>query len=65
MSKEIHISEPIETVPVSTRITHSMRRGINVVLEVSAYINMADYLRDLIRKDLGLRGIKIEGSSNE
>ena len=50
---------------VSTRITHPMRRGINMVLEVSAYINMADYLRDLIRKDLELRGIKIEGSSNE
>ena len=52
--------ETVETVPVSTRITRSMRRAINEVLQVNAHINTADYLRDLIRLDLNSRGIKIE-----
>jgi Arc/MetJ-type ribon-helix-helix transcriptional regulator len=55
MQKEI-----IETIPVSTRITRPMRRAINGVLQVNAHINVADYLRDLIRKDLESRGVKIE-----
>ena len=50
----------IETIPVSTRITRPMRRAINEVLQVNAHINVADYLRDLIRKDLESRGIKVD-----
>ena len=52
--------ETVETIPVSTRITLSMRRSINRVLQVNAHINVADYLRDLIRKDLEARGVKME-----
>ena len=55
----------IETVPVSTRITRPMRRAITGVLQVNAHINVADYIRDLIRKDLESRGVKVEGFSNE
>ena len=55
MQKEI-----IETIPVSTRITRPMRRAINGVLQVNSHINVADYLRDLIRKDLETRGVKVE-----
>lgn len=56
--------ETVETVPVSTRITHPMRQAINGVLQVNAHINVADYLRDLIRKDLESRGVKVEVGSN-
>jgi uncharacterized alkaline shock family protein YloU len=52
--------ETIETIPVSTRITLPMRRAINGVLQINAHINVADYLRDLIRKDLESRGVKVE-----
>jgi Arc/MetJ-type ribon-helix-helix transcriptional regulator len=52
--------ETIETIPVSTRITRPMRQAISNVLQVNAHINVADYLRDLIRKDLESRGVKIE-----
>jgi len=46
-----------ETVPVSTRITDPMQKAIQKVLLTNAHINMADYLRDLIRKDLEKRGL--------
>ena len=52
--------EPIETIPVSTRITRPMRQAINGVLQIDSHINVADYIRDLIRKDLETRGIKVE-----
>jgi len=55
--------EVVETIPVSTRITRPMRRAINEDLQVNAHINVADYLRDLIRLDLNSRGIKIEEAS--
>jgi hypothetical protein len=58
MAKEV-----IETIPVSTRITRPMRHAINSVLQVNAHINVADYLRDLIRKDLEARGIKVEAAA--
>lgn len=37
-----------------------MRKAINGVLRVNAHINLADYLRDLIRKDLEAREVKME-----
>jgi len=52
----------IETIPVATRITKPMFKGIQSVLEINAHINTADYIRDLIRRDLEARGIKIEES---
>ena len=53
----------VETIPVSTRITRSMRQAINTVLQVNAHINVADYIRDLIRKDLEARDVKVEASA--
>jgi len=50
----------IETVPVSTRVTLPTRKAINEMLQINAHINVADYLRDLIRKDLENRGAKME-----
>ena len=49
--------EVIETTPVSTRITKPMRKAISDLLRINAHVNVADYLRDLIRKDLEVRGI--------
>jgi len=48
-----------ETIPVATRITKPMLKGIQTVLATNAHINVADYVRDLIRRDLEDRGIKI------
>jgi Arc/MetJ-type ribon-helix-helix transcriptional regulator len=46
-----------ETVPVSTRITGSMQKAIEQVLLSDGHLNVADYMRDLIRKDLEKRGL--------
>jgi len=50
----------IETIPVATRITQPMLKGIQTVLASNAHINIADYVRDLIRQDLKDRGIIVE-----
>jgi Arc/MetJ-type ribon-helix-helix transcriptional regulator len=47
----------IETVPVSTRITRPMHKAVLKLLETNAHLNMADYVRDLIRKDLDTKGV--------
>jgi len=52
--------KPIETTPVSTRITKPMHEAIQRLLEANAHVNFADYLRDLIRKDLENRGVSFE-----
>lgn len=59
MNGSENMKETVDTVPVSTRITHPMKRAINEVLQTNAHINTADYIRDLIRKDLENRGVKI------
>lgn len=50
-----------QTVPVATRITKPMLKAIQSLLTTNAHINVADYIRDLIRQDLQERGIEIEG----
>lgn len=54
------VQKEIETVPVATRITKPMRKAITDLLLMNAHVNVADYLRDLIRKDLEARGVKFE-----
>ena len=44
-----------QTIPVATRITKSMQKAIMKALLNNAHINIADYLRDLIRRDLDKR----------
>jgi len=51
--------EVVETTTVATRITKPMHKALLDFLAINAHINVADYLRDLIRKDLDNRGIKI------
>lgn len=45
-----------QTIPIATRITRPMQKAIQKVLATNAHINTADYVRDLIRKDLEKRG---------
>jgi Arc/MetJ-type ribon-helix-helix transcriptional regulator len=45
-----------ESVPVSTRITETMQKAMDEVLQSNGHLNTADYVRDLIRKDLESRG---------
>jgi len=41
-----------ETITVGTRITKSMYNELIRLLKKNPHLNMADYLRDLIRKEL-------------
>ena len=52
--------EPPKTYPLSARVTHSMLKAIDEVIDSGKYLRVSDYLRDLIRRDLEERGIKIE-----
>lgn len=55
------ITEKIkETIPIGTRITEAMQKGIERVLATDGHLNTADYVRDLIRKDLEKRGLLTE-----
>ena len=49
-----------ETIPVATRITNAMLKGIQTILAANAHINTADYIRDLIRRDLEKRGMTMD-----
>ena len=58
-TRENKKDEP-QTIPVATRITKAMLQGIQTILAANAHINIADYIRDLIRCDLEKRGIAME-----
>jgi predicted RNA-binding protein Jag len=49
----------VETMTVSTRITKPTQKALLGFLARDAHINVADYLRDLIRKDLERHGVKV------
>lgn len=49
-----------QSIPVATRITKPMYKAILLLLNVDAHLNLADYLRDLIRNDLKGKGIVFE-----
>jgi hypothetical protein len=49
-----------DSITVSTRVTENMGKGIEKVLLIDGHLNTADYVRDLIRKDLEKRGL-LEG----
>jgi len=50
----------VETITVATRVTKPTFKRIQTILEINAHINIADYIRDLIRRDLEARGAKTE-----
>jgi len=41
---------------VSTRITEEMQKAVDKVLLKNGHLNISDYIRDLIRRDLEKRG---------
>ena len=51
-----------ETIPIGTRITEAMQKGIAHVLATDGHLNTSDYVRDIIRKDLEKRGLLAEQS---
>ena len=51
-----------ETKVVSGRISPVMYEAVIKVVESGAYVDVTDYLRDLIRKDLEARGISLDNS---
>lgn len=55
----------IETKTVSTRITKPMHKAVLKILSVNAHVNVADYVRDLIRKDLENRGVQFDAEKED
>lgn len=53
-------TENKETIPIGTRITEAMQKGVEEILLTDGHVNKADYVRDLIRKDLEKRGLLSE-----
>ena len=49
-----------DTKVISGRISPGMYEAVIKVVESGAYVDVTDYLRDLIRKDLEARGIGLE-----
>jgi len=45
----------LQNITVATRITKPMHEEILGILASNAHVNMADYLRDVIRRDLESR----------
>jgi len=52
--------KPPDTYPLSARVTLPMLNAIDNVIDSGKYLRVSDYLRDLIRKDLEERGIRID-----
>lgn len=52
-----------KSIPVSTRITETMQKAMDKILQTSGHLNTSVYVRDLIRKDLAERGLLEEPSS--
>jgi len=49
-----------ETKVISGRISPVMYEAIIKVIESGPYVDVTDYLRDVIRKDLEARGIDLD-----
>lgn len=49
-----------DTKVISGRISPSMYEAVIKVVESGSYVDVTDYLRDIVRKDLEARGIKLE-----
>jgi len=47
----------IESLTISTRITKPMHKALLKMLSLDAHITVADYIRDLIRRDLESKGL--------
>jgi len=50
-----------DTKMISGRISPPMYEAVIKIVKSGSYVNVTDYLRDIIRKDLEARGIELEG----
>jgi len=53
MSKQVEV----ETTVIATRVTKPMYKALLKMLSLDAHITVADYIRDLIRRDLEQKGL--------
>lgn len=60
MSKEGSKRVRWDTKVLSGRVSVPMYDAVLSIVNKGNYVDMTDYLRDLIRKDFEARGIKIE-----
>jgi len=51
-----------DTRVLSGRVSPSMYVAVIKVVEAGNYVDVTDYLRDIVRKDLDARGISLEDS---
>ncbi len=49
-----------ETKVISGRVSPKTYQAVLDVVDSGSYVDVTDYLRDLIRKDLDVRGIVLE-----
>jgi len=49
-----------KTVVISGRVSPQMYQAVLEIVNSGSYVDVTDYLRDLIRKDLNARGITLE-----
>ena len=48
---------PQKTASISARVTEQISKKINHIVYMEGYIDIGDYVRNLIRKDFKKRGI--------
>lgn len=61
MEKREDQQKECDNVVVGTRVTKPMFQAVLKCLELGSHITIADYLRDVLRRDLEARGfLKIE-----
>ncbi len=51
---------PRDTRVVSGRVSPQMFEAVNKIVETGNYVDMTDYLRDMIRRDLKERNLLIQ-----
>ena len=49
-----------KTKVISGRISPQMYKAVLEIVNSGSYVDVTDYLRDMIRKDLDARGVTIE-----
>ncbi len=60
MSKKEGKRKRAETKVISGRVSPKTYQTVLDVVDSGSYVDVTDYLRDMIRKDLDVRGVTIE-----
>ena len=51
---------PTKTQSVAARVTEQVSKKINHIVYVEGYVDVGDYVRNLIRKDFKKRGVRVK-----